>query len=193
MTRFVRARCHLTAAVVAAIAAQVPATPAGAAGEPMPPVIDRLYKEPTTLFDMDMKRLRSAAFDAAARMTAPSERTPTSRVWYRVETQSIEIRFEVVARVDQPSPRLCQETRTRLLTDVFSIGRTAYSLNLSRAERIRRRLGLIFAHEPLTDGKEVIAVGQSLAEHTFLEVAYVDGRGATLQSCRAAVAATEPQ
>ncbi len=43
------------------------------------------------------------------------------------------------------------------------------------------------------DGKEVVAVGQSLAEHTFLEVAYVDGRGGTLQSCRAAVAAAEPQ
>ena len=193
MTRFVQAPNLLAAAVIAAIATQAPVTPAEAAGEPMPPVIDRLYKEPTTLFDMGMKRLRSASFDAAARITAPSERTPTSRVWYRVETQSIEIRFEVLARVDQPSPRLCQETRTRLLTEVFAIGRTAYFLNLSRAERIRRRLGLIFAHEPLTDGKEVVAVGQSLAEHTFLEVAYVDGRGGTLQSCRAAVAAAEPQ
>ncbi len=191
MTRFPHIP-RLSLALALAVTALFVAAAPGMAAD-MPAVIDRLYKEPTTLFDMGMKRLRAAAFDAAVRTTAPSQRTPLSRVWYRTDTQSIDIRFEIRAGAEPPTERLCQETRTLLVNEIFSIGRTAYAVNLSRAERVRRRLGLIFAHEPLDSGNEVIAVGQRLAELTYVEIVYVDAKGTALHSCRTSLAVSERQ
>lgn len=180
-------RAVLLAAVVLATAL---ATPSIAAE---PAVIERLASEPTTLFDMGMKRLRSLALEATLRITAPSDQATTSRVWYRTETKSIEIRFELRVSAQPIGEPLCRETQTRVINETFSIGRTAYLVNLSRAERVRRRLGLIFAHEPIESGKDAIAIGERLAELTFVEIAYLDRLGAVQQSCRISLAVSERQ
>jgi len=188
------ARLAPTALAAALAAVLVGLRPAEAAP---PPIIDRLAKESTTLFDMGMKRLRRLVLDAAVRISSPGTAAntpaPASRVWYRADTATIEILFQFRISGAPPTAQQCMETRRRAITDTFSIGRTIYTVNLSFGERVRRRLGLIFAHEPLESGKEVIAIGERLSELTFVEISYIDARGDIVQRCRDGAAAQPPQ
>ena len=184
------ARLAPTALAAALAAVLVGLRPAEAAP---PPIIDRLAKESTTLFDMGMKRLRRLALDAAQRFTPPGASTTTSRVWYRPETATIELLFQMRSPQTPPTAQQCLEARRRAISETFLIGRTLYATNLSFGERVRRRLGLIFAHEPLQNGKEVIAIGERLAELTFVEVAFIDPQGNVVRNCRDGAAAQPPQ
>jgi len=153
-----------------------------------PAIIERLSKEPTTLFDSGMKRLRLFALEAATRIAPKSAPVVTTRVWYKADIGSVEIRYVFRAPTDTPSGKQCQALHAQAVSEVFSVETLAYLVNISPRERIIRRLGLIFGHEPLESGKEVVAVGERLSEITFLEIVYIDVQGDVAQSCRNAVA-----
>jgi len=158
-----------------------------------PPVIERLSKEPTTLFDSGMKRLRLFALEAANRIAPKSAPVLATRVWYKADTGTIEIRYVFRAPTDTPSTKQCQSLHTQAVNEVFSVETLSYSVNISPRERVVRRLGLIFAHEPMESGKEAIAVGERLSEITYLEIVYIDAQGDVTQSCRNGVAARPRQ
>jgi hypothetical protein len=165
------------------------ALPADAAN---PPVIERLSKEPTTLFDSGMKRLRLFALEAATRIAPRSSPVLTTRVWYKADTGTIEIRYVFRTPTDTPSTKQCQALHVQAVNEVFSVETLSYSANISPREGVIRRLGLIFAHEPIESGNEAIAVGERLSEITFLEIVYIDAQGEVTQSCRSDVA-TRPR
>lgn len=156
-----------------------------------PTVIEHLRKEPTTLFDIGMKRLRAAALDAAARINARQDGHAAARVRYEPEPQIIGIRFEVTGSAVDLTPRVCQEFRAAVIRDTFAVNRTVFSGDLSFTERIRRRLGLIFAHEPVGSGIEHIAIGQRLAEVTVVEVVLARPDGGGRVSCRGSLVAPD--
>lgn len=135
-----------------------------------PPVIEMLRREPTTLFDMGIKRLRRAALDTALRMTTRDGRNTLARVRYAPERPAIEIRLETTAPEAQHTARGCQDIRIAAIRDMFSIGRTAYAQPLSFSEQLRRRLGLIFAHDPIGADTAYITIGQRVAEITRVDV-----------------------
>lgn len=154
-----------------------------------PEVILRLQKEFPTRFDLGMSRLRRAAIDAAPRLAAGSPFDPLVRVWYDPKVGTIEIRFRFEGLAgDALTMERCGEMRKTAIRETFRVGRTFYAQPMSFDERVRRRLGSQFAREPVNGAKEVIALGQRLAELTYLGVALVDGAGGRTITCRARVA-----
>lgn len=158
-----------------------------------PPVIERLSREPTTLFDMGMKRLRRLALEATTRLAPVGGKPPSARVWYKPDSGTIEIRFEAPLPATPVLGQSCNDYRARAIRETLAIYRVAYPVNLSYSERVRRRFGLLFAHEPLLSGTEAIAVGQKLAELTFVTLAYMDSAGAQTLSCRGPLVAPTRQ
>ena len=162
---------------------------AGPARSAPPEFLQRLQGEAITQFDFGMKSLRRLALDAARRFSSAAEPGPTVAVWYNSKTNEIEIRFQFV--VPEGSSLLgrgaCVERRRLLLLETFRIGRTLYEETISLEERIRRRLGLQFAHEPMGDMKEVNALGELLSKITFLEVRIVSEQTKKGRRCRGPV------
>lgn len=177
---------NLLSVGVAMLLFDLPAIGAVSASEPV--IIERLRQEPSTLFDVGMKRLRRAALDAALRITAPTDRPTTSRVWYKPDTGTIEVRFDIYSRIHPVSKQTCWDVRARAIRETFSIGRTSNIVTISFDARIKRRLGQFFAHEVVDNVNEIISTGQRLAEITNLEVVFVNSPDVVAVNCRASLA-----
>ncbi len=139
----------------------------------LPIVIQNLQNTPATLFDIGMKQLRRQALTAATRLSSDDTPKPSTRVWLKKDSGTIEILFLFSASSDSgvvPTQHFCAQFRAIALKEIFRIGRTAYDIELSDEARIARRLGTFFSSEPVRGSKDAIAMGQRLSELTYLEV-----------------------
>jgi len=165
--------------------------PGNPAAADEPEVIKRLRGEKVSVFDAGMKRLRQAALTASGRLSSAAQPGPRVGVRYDDKTGIIEIEFlftdpngnAVVYSKDR-----CMEMHKTAIRETFNIGRTIYAVPLTFEERVRRRLGLLFSHEPIQNVKEVVALGQRLSQLTFLRVEIVGRKNIRIASCRGRVA-----
>ena len=150
-------------------------------------LFNRLQKEPVTLFDLGIKRLRSWALNAAERLAPPSDPKTQYRVFFDTENRRLVVRFEIGTLSREVTQAACWERRVAAIKETFAIGRTRYTVPISDEERVRRKLGVMFASEPASD-RTVIALGQRLSELTIVEVV-LRGPGPTASvSCSASAA-----
>jgi len=153
-------------------------------------IFDRLQKEPVSLFDSGIKRLRSSVQFAADRLSPPSDPKAQFRVFFDPETRRLIVRFDIGTSSSDITQAACWERRVAAIKETFAIGRTRYTVPISVEGRIQRRLGVMFSSEPSTD-KTIVAAGQRLAELTIVEV-NLRGTGATAPvSCSAPAAALQ--
>jgi len=165
--------------------------PGNPAAAEEPEVIKRLRGEKVTVFDAGMKRLRQAALTASGRLSSAAQPGPRVGVRYDDKTGIIEIEFlftdpngnAVIYSKDR-----CMEIHKTAIRETFNIGRTIYTIPLTFEERVRRRLGLLFSHEPIQNIKEVIALGQRLSELTFLRIDIIGPKNIKIGSCRDRIA-----
>lgn len=132
-----------------------------------------LQSEPATLFDQGMKRLRSAALNTAARLIDKSNIHITSSVSYKHEEGNIEIQFNLKDKVAGNPENLhknCLQSRKNLIFKMFSIGPTEFSSQTPVNERISRRIGVQFAHEPVESSQSVLSMARQLETLTYVTV-----------------------
>lgn len=162
-----------------------PVPPAAAQDEPA--VITGLRGEPATLFDLGMKRLRELVNEAARRLATPADPLPRVGVFYKPETKTIEVIFEFRQSTTDPAEfteAACLSRNRRTVNEVFRIDRLVTVLNLTYAEKVRRRLGMLFTHEPTEQTNDSVAMGQRLAELTYVTVRLVSTKGSNRTTCR---------
>jgi len=148
-----------------------------------------LQKEPLTLFDMGMKGLRRLALNLSEKAQAKSGVAPTTSVRYKHAPATIEISFKFITETNAENleqlRRRCLETRREAILRMFNIGLTDFSGQLSVNERIRRRIGIQFAHEPIESVTEFLALGEQLDHITYFEVTLVTATEPAISvSCR---------
>jgi hypothetical protein len=178
-------------AAFAFAAALLAAAPPLAASRAEPPVVVRnLQGVSLTMFEFGIKSLRRSALDASLRFASPAEPGPAVRVWYDAANDRLELLFDF--RTSDPlaaqSRPHCIDKRRQAIMETFKINRTD-SIDLSSPEqRIRRRLGMLFSSELQSNGNEVLALGERLAEMTFVEVEVIGSKPGVKIACRGAVA-----
>ncbi len=133
-------------------------------------VFDRLKTDPVTMLDFGLKQLRSAARQAARKLVQPPDTTPQTRVAFDAEKREIQIQFFINSQTEQFTEASCFQKRQIALRETFLIGSTAYVLPLSDNQRIIRRLGVIFTHEPAESPTAVRAMGERIAQSTYLKI-----------------------
>lgn len=147
-----------------------------------------LQKEPMTLFDAGMKSLRRLALDGAEKVSVASGLPTTSRVSYKDSEARITIAFEFTVKATETPEKMrkdCAEYRRKSILRMFRIGRSDYGFELSVSERIRRRIGGQFAHEPTISMTETIALGEQLGNLTYFQVTLAtDGEPAFTVTCQ---------
>lgn len=146
-------------------------------------VFDRLKSEPVTMLDFGLKRLRSAALQASRKLAQPPDHAPQSRVVFDVDKREIQIQFFVKSATEHFTDAMCLQKREIALRETFMIGSTAYVVPLSDAQRIIRRLGVLFTHEPAESPKAVRAMGERIAQSTFLKVTLNSAKNAAPIVC----------
>lgn len=148
-----------------------------------------LQKEPATLFDMGMKRLRRAALSTASQMIVKPGMKPKSRVSYKHDAGIIEIEFNLVTETSENMDLLRQEcinNRKNIILRMLQIGLTDFTTQLSVNERIRRRIGAQFSHEPVSSGKETLSLGEQLGQITYFTVVLTTAADPAISvTCRA--------
>ncbi len=154
-------------------------------------IISYLRQEPTTLFDAGMKRLRRSAMEAARRMSAPADQPVKSRVWYKPDSRTIEVRFTTTTPSKSVDEQSCWDARARIIREVLQIGTTAYRSDITYSERIRRRIGLMFAHESSAQADEIFSesgdiskIGKELSRILNFEIEYVTKQNSLMVTCR---------
>jgi hypothetical protein len=148
---------------------------------------DRLSSTPVTLLDAGIKRVRAGARLGARRLTPATGPQAQFRVFFDRELRRLEIRFAVGAAPENLNERYCWARRAVAIRETFSVGATSYALSLSDEERVKRRLGSLFSREPDSTEREKIALGQRLAESTFVELRLSNPASETPVICRAVV------
>jgi len=150
--------------------------------------LDYLQKEPLTLFDIGMKGLRRLALNTLEKIADKPDMMPTSSVRYMHATGTIEISFKFKTKIKTNSieqlRRDCIEIRRDAILKMFNIGLTDYGGPLSIKERIRRRIGIQFAHEPIDSITEFLALGEQLEHITYVEVTLTTTLPAVSVACR---------
>lgn len=181
----------LRGAAFAFVAALLVAAPPLVASGAEPPVVVRnLQGVSLTMFEFGIKSLRRSALDASLRFASPAEPGPAVRVWYDATNNRIELLFDFrtadpLAAQSRPH---CLDKRRLAILETFKINRID-SIDLSSPEqRIRRRLGMLFSSELQTNGNEVLALGERLAEMTFVEVEIIGRKPGVKTACRGTVA-----
>lgn len=148
-----------------------------------------LQKEPTTLFDIGMKRLRSAVLDTVGKMTARPGMQPTASITYNHNAGLIEILFNLKTEATENMEVLRQQCLTKrkaTILKMFQIGQTNYASQLSVTERIQRRIGRQFAHEAIDSAKNTLTIGDHLGQLTYFTVTLTTTDAAAISiSCRA--------
>jgi len=156
-----------------------------------PEIIKRLRGETVTVFDAGIKRLRRAALEASERLSSAAEPGPKTRVWYDVNTGTIEIEFRFTNPTGDKaalSRARCIEKHKAAIREIFKIGKTIYAVPFTFDERVRRRLGALFSLEPVQNVNEGIALGQRMSELTFLRIEIAEPQNIQTISCRDRIA-----
>lgn len=183
--------------LLVAVAITVAATPLATAWAEDPPVIKRLRTEPATLYDIGIKGLRRLAVEAADTVVGIPGSKTTVAVRYGTDEGIIRIAFSVRVHDNEPTDyteAACFAKRRDALLATFKVGTLSYAGVVSVEERIRRRLGAQFAHEPTTDkATETVAVGERLSEMTTFEMILVGRASHKLKSCIAPVTVLTPK
>lgn len=155
----------------------------------VPTIFPYLQKEPMTLFDAGMKSLRRLALDTAQVLSAPPDVSAASNVTYNVTVNQIDIHYHVTiedAKSIESLRQQCISTRKDAILRMFRVGLTDYASQLSVPERIRRRIGGQFAHEPSGSLQETERLGERLALLTFVAVKLETTKEPTISTtCRA--------
>lgn len=146
-------------------------------------VFDRLKTEPVTMLDFGLKRLRSAALQAARKLAQPSDPIPQTRVAFDAENREIQIHFFVVTPIENLTSATCLQKRHTALMEIFLIGSTAYVVPLSDTQRVIRRLGAMFTHEPAVSPTAERAMGERIAQSTHLKVTLSNTKNSTPIVC----------
>ena len=115
------------------------------------------------MLDFGLKRLRSAALQAAHKLAQPSDPNPQTHVAFDAENREIQIQFFVVTPIENLTSTVCLQKRQTALMETFLIGSTAYVVQLSDTQRVIRRLGAMFTHEPADSPTAVRAMGERIA------------------------------
>lgn len=150
-------------------------------------LFDALAAQPVTLLDAGIKRARAGAQAAARRLTPAAGPPAQYRVWFDRNQRRLEIRFDVTVGADKINEPFCWARRAIAIREAFGIGTVRHTLKLTDEERIRRRLGVMFSREPDTTEREFVALGQRLAELTFVELNLVSPASESPVTCRAVV------
>ncbi|MEQ8320257.1 MAG: hypothetical protein RH946_08345 [Rhodospirillales bacterium] len=133
-------------------------------------VFDNLMAEPVTMLDFGIKRLRSAALQTSLRLVAPSDPKPQSQVFFDQEKREIRLNYVLAMRQEGISMTTCWERRLTAIREVFYIGSTSYAVPISAEQRVMRRLGAMFTREPIEKTNAAQAMGERLAESTFVRM-----------------------
>lgn len=164
---------------------------AALAEEKVPTVFPYLQKEPMTLFDAGMKSLRRLALDAASSLSTSLDVKVTANVTYNATVNQINIFYHVTiddAKSLESLRQQCITTRKDAILKMFRIGLSEYATQLSVPERIRRRIGGQFAHEPSGSMQESEHLGDRLAPLTYVSVKIETTNQPTIDTtCRALV------
>ncbi len=133
-------------------------------------VFDNLMAEPVTMLDFGIKRLRSAALQTSLRLAAPSDPKPQSQVYFDPAKREIRLNYVLAMRQGGVSMATCWERRLTAIREVFYIGSTTYAMPISTEQRVMRRLGAMFTREPVGQSNAAQAMGERLAESTFVRM-----------------------
>ncbi len=179
MTRSFRSAVHILVLCLGAAFSGNTATAQD--GDPF----ERLSSQPVTLLDAGIKRVRANARLGARRLTPATGPQAQFRVFFDRELRRLEIRFAVETAPENLNERYCWARRAVAIRETFSVGATSYALSLSDEERVKRRLGSLFSREPDTTEREMIALGQRLADSTFVELRLRNPASEMPVTCRA--------
>jgi hypothetical protein len=133
-------------------------------------VFDNLQAEPVTQFDFGIKRLRSAALQTSARLSPPTDSRPQSQVYFDVEKRQIHINYTLAAPGGIATLDTCWERRGSAIKELFFVGATTYPVPISLKQRVLRRFGAMFIREPVEKANAAQAMGERLAESTFIKM-----------------------
>lgn len=133
-------------------------------------VFDNLMAEPVTMLDFGIKRLRSAALQTSLRLAAPSDPKPQSQVFFDQAKREIWLNYVLAMRQEGVSMATCWERRLTAIREVFFIGATNYAVPISTEQRVMRRLGAMFTREPIEKANAAQAMGERLAESTYVRM-----------------------
>ena len=150
-------------------------------------VFDTLANRPVTLLDAGIKRVRAGAQAAARRLTPAAGPPAQYRVKFDQTHRRLEVRFEVTLAADKMTEPFCWARRGVAIREMFGVNSIRYAVKLSDEERVRRRLGVMFSREPEATDKDTIALGQILADLTFVELNLISPASETPVTCRAVV------
>ncbi|HBC06100.1 MAG TPA: hypothetical protein DC046_00775 [Rhodospirillaceae bacterium] len=150
-------------------------------------LFEGLAAQPVTLMDAGIKRMRAGAQTAAARLTTAVGPPAQYRVTFDNALRHLNVRFDVTVAPDKTSEGFCWARRGIAIREMFGVGAIRYSLKLSDEERVRRRLGVMFSREPEATEREIVALGQRLAESTYVELNLLTPASETPMTCRAVV------
>ncbi len=150
-------------------------------------LFDGLAAQPVTLMDAGIKRVRAGAQAAAGRLTTAVGPPAQYRVTFDNALRRLNVRFDVTVAPEKANEGFCWARRGVAIREMFGVGAIRYSLKLSDEERIRRRLGVMFSREPETTEREIVALGQRLAESTYVELNLLTPTSETPTTCRAVV------
>ena len=182
--RTFRSKTVLTASVFLALAAGgTPVAALAQAGD----LFDGLAAQPVTLMDAGIKRVRAGAQTAAARLTTAVGPPAQYRVTFDNALRRLNVRFDVTVAPDKVNEGFCWARRGIAIREMFGVGAIRYSLKLSDEERVKRRLGVMFSREPETTEREIVALGQRLAESTYVELNLLTPASDASTACRAVV------
>lgn len=151
-------------------------------------VFDNLQAEPVTMLDFGIKRLRSAALQTSLRLAPPSDPKAQSQVHFDPVKREIRLNYVLAMRQDGVSLATCWERRAAAIREVFFVGGTSYSAPLSVEQRIKNRLGAMFTREPVDRANAQQAMGERLAESTFVTMSIAVPGGAEPITCEGRVA-----
>lgn len=150
-------------------------------------LFEHLATQPVTLLDAGIKRVRAGAQSAANRLTPAAGPAAQYRVVFERNLRRLEIRFDVTVAAEKANEQFCWARRAVAIREMFGVGAIRYTLKLSDEERVRRRLGVMFSREPDTVERDIVSLGQRLADLTFVELNLVSPASESPVTCRAVV------
>ncbi len=156
-------------------------------------VFDRLQNEPVTMFDFGIKRLRTSALQAARKIVLSSDPVPQSSVEFDSVKREIRIAFVIRSNAPILGAATCRERRALAIKEVFNVGLTSYSGQVSEQQRVILRLGRMFTREPAENRDSVQAMGERLAESTHFQVTMIGKDGAEPVVCAGRLSDVPPR
>lgn len=140
-------------------------------------VFDRLQNEPVTMLDFGIKRLRTMAQQATKRIALSSEPLAQTNVEFDKAKREIRILFVVRTTPEFLNKASCQTRRKVAINEVFLVGATNYVVPVSEEQRVMFRLGRMFTREPAEQQDSVKAMGERMAESTYVQMNLYDMSG----------------